>query len=243
MLFPLAGFLVARVSRDQKSDRRELAEKNVELARYATTVEQLTISHERNRMARDLHDTLAHTLSAVSVQLEALNAQFDSDTTGARETLRRTRELTRNGLQEVRRALNALRASPLEDLGLAQAIRRQAESTAERSWMNLALDITDDLDGLRPEVEGGLYRITGEALYNAARHANAQHMTVSLLRDEHELQLTVSDDGIGFDPEARSGDGQYGIKGMNELAKLFSGRLITDSEPGVGTTVRLIVEE
>jgi signal transduction histidine kinase len=105
----------------------ELAEKNVELARYATTVEQLTISHECNRMARDLHDTLAHTLSAVAVQLEALNAQFDSDTTGARETLRRTRELTRNGLQEVRRALNALRASPLEDLGLAQAIRHQAE--------------------------------------------------------------------------------------------------------------------
>ena len=109
--------------------------------------------------------------------------------------------------------------------------------------MNIALDITDDLDGLRPEVEGSLYRITGEALYNAARHANAQHMTVSLLRDEHELQLTVSDDGIGFDPEARSGDGQYGIKGMNELAKLCNGQLIIDSEPGVGTTVCLIVEE
>ncbi len=242
-LFPVVGFLVARVSTGQKNDRRELAEKNIELGRYATTVEQLTISHERNRLARDLHDTLAHTLSAVSVQLEALNAQFDSDTAGARETLRRTRELTRNGLQEVRRALNALRASPLEDLGLALAIRQQVESMAERTGMEIALDMTDDLDGLRPVVERSLYRITGEALFNADRHANTQHMTVSLLRDEHDLQLTVSDDGLGFDPEAVSGDGQYGLIGMRERAKLCNGQLIIDSGSGQGTTVRLTVKE
>ncbi len=227
--------------RGQKTDRQALGERNVELARYATTVERLSVSHERNRIARELHDTLAHTLSAVSVQLEALNTQFDSDTIGAKQTPKKTAGLTRNGLQEVRRALHALRASPLEDLGLALALSCLVESTIERTGMKIALDITNELEGLRPEVEQSLYRITEEALNNAARHANAQKMTVSLLREGDEFQLTVTDNGIGFDTEALSENGHYGIKGMRERAMLCNSLLDIHSESGKGTTLHLTV--
>ncbi len=242
-LFTVTGFLVVRVLRGQKTDRQALGERNVELARYATTVERLSVSHERNRMARELHDTLAHTLSAVSVQLEALNTQFDSDTIGAKQTLKKTTGLTRSGLQEVRRALHALRASPLEDLGLALALSCLVESTIERTGMKIALDISNELDGLRPEVEQSLYRITEEALNNATRHANAQEMLVSLLRDRNEFRLTVTDNGIGFDTEALSENGHYGITGMRERAMLCNSHLDIHSESGKGTTVHLTVGE
>ncbi|RMF81172.1 MAG: sensor histidine kinase [Chloroflexi bacterium] len=240
-VFPIIGFLVLRLIRGQRKQRDELAASNLKLARYATTVEQLAVSHERNRMARELHDTLAHTLSAVSVQLEALNAQLDNDPTGAKQTLRKSQDLTRSGLQEVRRALQALRASPLEDLGLALAIRHLTESVAQRSGMKIDLTISSNLGDLDAEVEQSIYRITEEAFNNAIRHANAQTMTVSLLRNRDELCLIICDDGIGFDLETASQNGHYGLTGMRERALLCNGHLDVESEPGKGTTVRLTV--
>jgi len=243
VIYPVVGFIVVRLVRGQKSDRKALAAKNVRLTQYATAVERLAISHERNRLARELHDTLAHTLSAVAVQLEALNKQLDQDPDNAQNTLKQLQELTRSGLQEARRALQALRASPLEDLGLALALRQLVESVSERSGIAIGLDAANDLDGLPPEIEQGVYRVAEEALNNAARHAHAQSVTVSLRRDSRALRLTVADDGVGFDPEAVPVDGHYGLVGMRERALLCSGHLEIASAPGKGTTVRLTVEE
>jgi signal transduction histidine kinase len=116
-IFPVLAFLVVRVVGGQKIEREALTEKNTQLTRYATAVERLTISHERNRLARELHDTLAHTLSAVAVQLEALNKQLDHDPDGAKHTVLQLRDLTRDGLQEARHALQSLRASPRKTWG------------------------------------------------------------------------------------------------------------------------------
>jgi len=243
VIYPVVGFIVVRLVRGQKSDRKALAAKNVKLTQYATAVERLAISHERNRLARELHDTLAHTLSAVAVQLEALNKQLDQDPDNAQNTLKQLQELTRSGLQEARRALQALRASPLEDLGLALALRQLVESVSERSGIAIGLDAASDLDGLPPEIEQGMYRVAEEALNNAARHAHAQTVTVSLRRDSRALRLTVADDGVGFDPEAVPVEGHYGLVGMRERALLCSGHLEIASAPGKGTTVRLTVEE
>lgn len=242
-IYPLVGFIVARLVSGQKNDREILAAKNVKLTRYAATVERLAVSHERNRLARELHDTLAHTLSAVAVQLEALNKQLDKDPDNAKHTVKQLQELTRSGLQEARRALQALRTSPLEDLGLALAMRQLVASVAERSGMTITLAIPSELDGLSPEVEQGVYRITEEALNNAARHACAQTVNVSLRRDQHRFCLTITDDGIGFDPETVLFEGHYGLVGMRERALLCSGQLDLESTPGKGTIVRLTVEE
>jgi signal transduction histidine kinase len=243
VVYPIVGFFVAHLVTGQKKDRKTLTEKNVELTQYATTVERLAISHERNRLARELHDTLAHTLSAVAVQLEAHDAQLDTDPEGAKQTLKLARKMVRNGLEEARNAVQALRASPLEDLGFALAMRHLIDAMVERSALSIALDMPDDFDELSPEVEQSIYRITEEALNNTIQHANARQATVSLRRDRGEIHLKITDDGFGFDPETASSDGHYGLVGMHERALLCDGQLGIKSAPGKGTTVRLTIEE
>jgi signal transduction histidine kinase len=101
----LVGYILIRLIDGQRAQRHALAEANVKLRQYASTVEQLSISHERNRLARELHDTLAHTLSATSVQLEAVDAVWDTSPNQARELLHKSLAQTRSGLTETRRAL------------------------------------------------------------------------------------------------------------------------------------------
>jgi len=152
LVYGLVGYVVVQLMQAQRAQRAALAEANAQLARYATTLEQLTLSRERNRMARELHDTLAHSLSAVAVQLEATRSLWDEDPVGARTMLDRSLAMTRHGLREARRAIRALRAVPLEDLGLALALRQAAALVAERGGLWLELAVTDRADGLPPEV-------------------------------------------------------------------------------------------
>jgi signal transduction histidine kinase len=235
--------MVARIMVLQRHQRRSLAEANVKLTHYATTLEQLATTRERNRLARDLHDTLAHTLSAVAVELEAVDSLWDVDLAQSRTLLKRSLAATRTGLTETRRALQALRSSPLEDLGLTLAIRQEVETVAERANWTLDLRIPERVDNLSPDVAQCAYRVAQEALANAAHHAQAQRVQVSLVRTEGRLSLAVSDDGVGFDPEVVDTERHLGIRGMQERAEMVGGTLEIESEPGQGTTVRLTVEE
>lgn len=243
IIYPIVGFMITRVVSGQKMERQALTAKNIELTQYVATVERLTISHERNRMARELHDTLAHTLSAVSVQLEAVNMQLDSDTQGAKQTLQKSRTLIRNGLQETRRALQSLRASPLEDLGLALAMRQLAEAIEERSGVHVQLTIAEDIEDLPMEVEQSIYRVTEEALTNVVRHAQAGSVIVTLQSQENKVDLMVTDNGVGFDPETATQNGHYGLIGMKERANLCNGRLHIHSQSQAGTTIHLAIGE
>src|SRR5215469_1669914 len=200
VVFMLVGGIVVQLSKAQRAQRDDQVRKRAELAQYATTLELLAETRERNRLARDLHDTLAHTLSAVSVQLKALDVLWDSDPAAARATLRQMQELTRGGLDEARRALRGLRASPVEELGLALALRRAGEQAAERGGLTLSFSAPFQLTGLRPEVEQQLYRIGEEAVNNVVRHARARQLWVTLAQERSEMTLTVADDGVGFDP-------------------------------------------
>jgi len=243
--FLVVGYMVTRIMSTQRQQRHSLTEANVKLAHYAATLEQLTTSRERNRLARELHDTLAHTLSAVAVQLEAVSALWEPDPAQARAMLDRSLAATRTGLTETRRALQALRATPLEDLGLALAIRQLADSVAERSRLTVDVQTPARLDDLPPDVEQCVYRVAQEALENAAQHAQARHVDVQLaLAEEPEgrrLTLTVADDGAGFDPADVDNGYHLGLKGMRERAEMVGGTLEAESAPGQGTTVRLIV--
>src|SRR6266571_2921868 len=165
LFFLPVGYAVARLARAQREQRAALAEANARLARYATTMEQLAVSRERNRLAHELHDTLAHGLSSVAVQLEAMRALWKSPET-ARAMLTDALDATRTALGEARRAIAALRASPLEDLGLARALRALAESQAARAGLALELEVPGSLEGLDSEVEHAVYRIAAEALAN-----------------------------------------------------------------------------
>jgi len=242
VLFTLVGYVVARLMRSQRAQREALARANDQLAHYATTLEQLTISRERNRLARELHDTLAHTLSAVAVQLEATNSLWDHDPAEAQAMLRGALTATREGLGEARRAIHALRATPLEDLGLGLAIRGLAESVATRAGLALDVQVAEHISGLQPAVEQAVYRIADEALVNVAQHADARHLTVGLAHDDGWLTMTIADDGRGFDVTALTVEGHYGLRGMRERTRMIGGTLKIESQPGQGTAVRLRME-
>jgi signal transduction histidine kinase len=243
LLFLLIGSIIVRLMGAQREQREALAKANVELARHATTIEQLATSRERNRLARELHDTLAHTLSGLAVQLEAIISIGVNNPEVIQGMLDQSLKTTREGLREARRAIQALRASPLEDMGLVLALHNLAASTAERANLTLDLRLPERLEDLDPTLEQALYRIAEQAVANVAQHANATHIRVRLTKEDERLELHISDDGCGFIPENVEREGHYGLQGMRERAKMIGADFEIKSQPGEGTSVQLIVEE
>ncbi len=238
----VVGYVVNRLAIAQRKQRQALAEVNQKLISHAATLEQLATSWERVRLSRELHDTLAHTLSAQTVQIEALLTFRDVLPGKARSMLEQMLESTRSGLDETRRVLSALRASPLEEMGLSASVRTYVEDFAARHNLSLTVDIHDHLDDLPPEVELCFYRVTQEALENIARHADAKMLRVSIGQFNRSLCLDIADDGRGFYPQQDFDDQQLGIKGMRERADMIGASIKIQSQPGEGTTVQLMWE-
>ncbi len=240
--FLVLGYIVTSLMKAQRAQRGALTQANQRLVLHAATLEQLTISRERNRISRELHDTLAHTLSAMAVQLDAVVAVWQGIPDKAKGMLDQMLTTTRTGLDETRRALRALRAEPLEEMGLALAVRTLAEDFAARESLELNLEIPEHLDHLSPEVEQCYYRVAQEAFENIARHANARRLTVRMQGNGHGLQMTVTDDGHGFDVQSESAAEKFGLIGMRERADLIGANLEVVSHPDQGTKIHLILE-
>ena len=249
----IAGYMIVYLISIQREQRSALAEAyqrqaavNIRLRQYTVTLEELTISRERNRLARELHDTLAHSLSAVTLQLEAVRALWDINPMAARNMLARADETARTGLTEARRALQALRATPLQDLGLELALEGLACNAADRCGAQLKLELSPEpARNLSPPVEQSIYRIAQEALENTVRHAGARHLMVRLALDNGAVSLEITDDGQGIRDEKwlleNGSDEHLGIRGMRERAARIGGTLAIRSRPGDGTQVNLTV--
>jgi signal transduction histidine kinase len=248
--FLLIGFIVSRLVMRQRQQQDELSTANKQLSNYTTVLEtftvnleQLATSQERNRLARELHDTLAHTLSALSVQLEATDTLWQSKPDKAHQLLQDALGTTRSGLKETRRALQALRASPLDDLGLELAIRNLAHSSAERSSFAVDVDIPQPVNDLKPHIEQTTYRVIQEALENISRHANARHVSLSLKRANGALIAQIIDDGTGFDLQRIDQQEKLGLRGMKERVEMLGGKLDIQSAADKGTTICLTMTE
>ncbi|MDQ7024201.1 MAG: sensor histidine kinase [Anaerolineae bacterium] len=239
IIFLAIGYVISRLISAQRRQRESLREANKQLAQFAVTLEQLAISRERNRMARDLHDTLAHTLSAVAIQLEAVTAIWESSPDLARQRIDTIRQVTRDGLQETRKALTALRSSPLDDLGLTMALEAVAEKAAERAGFRLHVNMPDAMAEIPAETEINLYRVAEEALNNAVQHAEASDLWLTLSSKKRQIELRIRDNGVGFDTEEAPPNGHYGLVGMKERAALCDAVLSIESEPQVGTRISL----
>ncbi len=236
ILWLIIGFIVTRMIGAQRRQRNGLVAANNRLRQMAETQEQLAVSRERNRLARELHDTLAHSLSAVSVQLEAIDSALDARPETARHLVSKALAQTRSGLAETRRALHELRASPLEDLGLPLALRSLAESAALRAGAELALELPAEDPGLPPLTEQGLYRVAQEALNNAVRHGRPTRLHVGLVVNG-AVTLTVRDNGRGFDPQSVDRRSHFGLRGLQERAGMLGATLELQSAPGAGSTI------
>jgi signal transduction histidine kinase len=233
-LFAFVGLFVVKLIGGQRDARKSLAT-------HAATLEELATSRERNRLARELHDTLAHSLSATAVQLEAVKALWDEEADRAKEMLDQSLQRARGGLGEARRAIQALRASPLDERGLAGALDQLGAAAAARSSIEIQVTVDDRVGELGPQLEQAIYRIADEALTNVVCHSGATAAALELKKARNRLSLEVVDNGSGFELDVPAGNGHVGLQGMRERAELVGGSLDVDSRLGGGTTVRFDV--
>ena len=233
--FIAIGFFITRMMALIREQQHNLRLTNAKLTQYTHVLEDLTVSRERNRMARELHDTLAHSLTTLSVQLETVKAYWTIDPEKAQQLLDRSLEITREGTEETRRALKSLRASPLEDLGFGLAVKQLVFSAADRTGLKTIVRIPDEVNLLSKEEQQVVYRIAQEAIENVIKHANASQIEISMDEDEKEFEMSIRDDGIGCQEEIKA-DG-FGILGMRERANLIGGELDIQSQKGEGCTV------
>jgi two-component system NarL family sensor kinase len=215
----------------------------IERTRLAERGATLAAVEERNRIARDLHDTLAQSLAAIALQLESAQLLAErGDAARASEAIERTLHLTRAALDDARRSVLELRAPPLEGQGLLDAIRVMARDLRTRDGAPIVVSVegAEGADALPAAVESGLFHIAREALANAARHSRTSAGSVVLERRGDDVELRVADEGVGFDVAAVP-PGRFGLLGMSERARLLGGLLRVVSEPGAGTTIAVTV--
>lgn len=237
----ILAYITVTLATAQRESNEALAAANQQLATQAVMMEQLAVSRERNRLARELHDTLAHSLSGTAVTLQAINTLFKHHPDAAAEELLVAQTQIREGLGEARRAIRELRASPLEDLGLAEAVRQRAQTFAAHA--NLPIQcVVDELPLLPEDVAQAVYRIAEEALVNAENHAQASLVTLNLHFADGWLTLRVQDDGVGFVVDEVWGNGRFGLMGMHERAELIKADFKVQSVLGQGTTLTLRIK-
>ncbi|WP_210586177.1 sensor histidine kinase [Streptomyces sp. GESEQ-35] len=220
---------MAAVAVGEQRARRELQE-------YAARVAELSAATERNRMARDIHDSLGHHLTAISVQLEIASEFRALDPDAAGRAMTEARQSVKLALGDVRQSVRALRdeaAQPSLSAALAEWARDGG--TGPR----VTVEVTGDEDGYSAAELTALYRAAQEGLTNALRHARASRVSVVVRLAEHTARLAVADDGRGFAADgARAG---FGLTGMRERVHLVAGSVDIDSRPGEGTRLTVVV--
>jgi signal transduction histidine kinase len=213
----------------------------IENARLYERSRELTVVEERNRVARELHDSVTQNLFGVVLAAEAASTLMDRDPAAARVQLDRVRELARAGMEELRSLIYELRPAALADEGLAVTLRKHVGVLRRVYPQEIALKVSGASRPGAPR-DGDVFRIAQEALHNALRHAHATRIDVTFTARDGRLALTVADDGVGFDPAAAEVRGRrLGLTSMEERARALGGALRVESTPGEGTRVRLEV--
>ena len=213
----------------------------IEKARLYERSRELSILEERNRLARELHDSVTHQLFGLSLTAEAAATVIDHDTAEAKVQLARLQELTREAMEELRSLIFELRPPEVESEGLVIALRKHVDVLRRVYRREVELSVRGEPD-LGPAAEAEVLRIVQEALQNALRHAEASRLAVGLDATDGKVTVRVTDDGVGFDP-GRPGlrARRLGLTSMEERARVAGGTLAIESSPGAGTTITLEV--
>src|SRR5262249_18515445 len=216
----------------------------VERARLHARAGLLATAEERTRLARELHDSLAQSLTAVTLQLEAADALATRSPEKTQKKVQEALRLTREALGETRRVVHNLRAGALQGKPLPEALRELGASYGRTYGLKATVTSEGPAGRLTPHLEDGLFRIAQEALNNTVKHARARSVRIRLKVGPESARLTVQDDGQGFDPEhCDEADTRehFGLVGMRERARLLGGTLHIQSAPGVGTRIEATV--
>lgn len=213
----------------------------IESARLYEQAQQVAALEERQRLARDLHDSATQSLYAVTMFAEAAARLLKSgEIELASNHLGEVRDTALEALREMRLLIFELRPPILEKEGLATALQTRLEMVEGRSGLETEFK-AEGIGDLAPDIEEGLYRIAQEVLNNILKHAQARQVSVHLYRHQQTVILEIADDGIGFEPATIRGKSGLGLAGMEERAALLGGQLVVNSQPGEGTRVRVEV--
>lgn len=243
--FLVIGFVVLFIRQAEARKRAqallsELETAHRQLADYATQIEDLTLVNERQRMARELHDTLAQGLAGLILQLEALDKQLAHGRPERAQTIAtHAMERARTTLAEARHAIDNLRAGEGTPASLLERVREAVEHFSAVTSLPCTLDLTPSLS-IPDSIQEHIVRAIAEGLANIARHARANRAWVRVAEVNNEVEIMIGDDGVGFDfAEINGRTGHYGLVGLRERARLLGGAFDVASQAGRGTTLTL----
>ncbi len=219
--------------RQNEIQYQQIQEQNQALEQYSRQIEQITLLEERNRMARELHDTVGHTFTTVVMGLDAVAYLLDSGSDRARDKLEVLRELTRNGLEEVRRSIHQI--SPTEDdATLVMQLSRISNEFAVHTGTQVRMGVVGEEFEVPKMVRLALVRCLQESLTNAKRHGHAACVEVKLVYGKGGVELLVEDDGNGAPEHTKAG---FGLTSMKDRMDALQGELVFRTRPGQGASV------
>jgi signal transduction histidine kinase len=239
----LVGLFIQAIAGQSERRREVIAElerARAENAELLAKVQEAAVLGERQRLAREIHDTLAQGLTGIVTQLEAAEAALDGRPGSVRGHLDTARRLARESLGEARRSVHALRPGPLEAGRLVDALGEVARRWADDRGVPAVVTTVGEARPLPSETEVTLLRVAQEALANAGRHASPSAVALTLAFGDDQVSLDVTDDGVGFDPGAPGANGSgggFGLTAMRERVAALHGSLDVESGPGQGTTI------
>jgi signal transduction histidine kinase len=225
---------------ESQRQQLELQAAHRQLKAYTAQAEELAVLQERNRMARNLHDSVTQTIFSMRLTAEAANMLFDREPARAREELIKLQTLAKSALTEMRSLIFELRPTAVTKLGLVPALRHHIMTLERQTGLTIDLQIIGEPHLSELEAQR-LFRISQEALNNVVKHAQTDKAFLTLRFDGDRILLQVADKGIGFDLEAAQvTEGHIGLSSMQERVDTMGGQLTIDSHPGQGT--RVVVE-
>ncbi|MBI5841877.1 MAG: sensor histidine kinase [Chloroflexi bacterium] len=218
----------------------ELQTAHRQLQSYADQVASLAVEQERNRLARDLHDSVTQTVFSMNLAAQSARLLLDKDPLRTSGQLLRLEELAANALSEIQSLVTQLRPRSMAEEGLPAALRRMIDERQARDGLQVSLEMHGE-EKLSEAVAAALYSITQEALTNVAKHSGAREATVRLNLDADKSCLEIEDRGLGFDPQAALNQrGHLGLAGMSERAREIGWSLSVESRHGRGTRIRVM---
>ncbi|OHE75816.1 MAG: hypothetical protein A2413_11315 [Treponema sp. RIFOXYC1_FULL_61_9] len=215
----------------------KLAVAHAQLQKYSERTEELAKTKERNRLAREIHDTVGHCLTGISLGLQATRELARSDPSTVGDQLGRLDELSRQGLLDIRRSLKELRPDMLERRNLSAALSALAREINSCSTRRIELIVEGEADGLNPSLEETVYRIVQESITNAVRHGNAGTVRIALAVGDDSLRIDISDDGSGCSAVSEG----FGLQYMRERVIAHDGFMEIESTPGKGFSLSVFI--
>ncbi|HEX2909196.1 MAG TPA: sensor histidine kinase, partial [Chloroflexia bacterium] len=222
----------------------ELEISHRQLKAYAEQIEELATIEERNRLAREIHDSLGHYLTAINIQLEKAMLQHDDRPEEAMQTISDTKRLASEALQDVRRSVATLREQAQPAFSIVEKLNTLVDDVRNNNHFEIKLVIEGSEENFSNRILQTLYRVAQEGLTNIQKYARPRQVLVRLELAKTEAHLLIQDDGAGFDVTKLLKPGQvrlggYGLQGIRERLELVGGNFKLESSPGSGTTLRV----